>query len=62
MIAAYVAKENLVVDWLLETHVHADHLTAANYLQQRVGGASVSAERSLGFKPCSPMFSIWTPP
>jgi len=26
------------VEWILETHVHADHLTAAPYLQQRLGG------------------------
>ncbi|HEX8614424.1 MAG TPA: MBL fold metallo-hydrolase [Telluria sp.] len=26
------------VEWILETHVHADHLTAAQYLQQRLGG------------------------
>lgn len=28
----------LKVQWLLETHVHADHLSAAPYLQQRLGG------------------------
>jgi glyoxylase-like metal-dependent hydrolase (beta-lactamase superfamily II) len=34
----YVQKEGLKVEWLLETHAHADHLSAAPYLQQRVGG------------------------
>ncbi|UZK70589.1 MBL fold metallo-hydrolase [Sphingomonas sp. S1-29] len=37
-IVAYVAQEGLSVDWLLETHAHADHLSAAPYLQQRLGG------------------------
>jgi len=34
----YVRAENLTVDWLLETHVHADHLSAAPYLRQALGG------------------------
>ena len=34
----YVETEALGVDWLLETHAHADHLSAAPYLQQRLGG------------------------
>ena len=29
---------DLAVDWILETHAHADHLTAAPYLQSRLGG------------------------
>lgn len=38
LIAAHVAAEGLRVDWHLETHVHADHLSAAPYLQQQLGG------------------------
>ncbi|WP_297494288.1 MBL fold metallo-hydrolase [Acidocella sp.] len=37
-ILAYVTQEELGVDWLLETHAHADHLSAAPYLQERLGG------------------------
>lgn len=37
-VIAYVASKNLKVTWLLETHAHADHLSAAPYLQQQVGG------------------------
>lgn len=37
-IAAYVQAEGLRVVWLLETHVHADHLSGAPYLQERLGG------------------------
>jgi glyoxylase-like metal-dependent hydrolase (beta-lactamase superfamily II) len=37
-IIAHIRAEGLEVQWLLETHVHADHLSAAPYLQERVGG------------------------
>ena len=37
-IIAYVQDNNLKCEWLLETHVHADHLSAAPYIQQRLGG------------------------
>lgn len=37
-IVAFVEREGLTVDWLLETHAHADHLSAAPYLQGRLGG------------------------
>ncbi|NOX74939.1 MAG: MBL fold metallo-hydrolase [Alphaproteobacteria bacterium] len=35
---AYVQAENLTVEWILESHVHADHLSAAPYLQEALGG------------------------
>ncbi|WBX85423.1 MBL fold metallo-hydrolase [Sphingosinicella microcystinivorans] len=37
-VIACVAEEDLTVDWHLETHVHADHLSAAPYLKERLGG------------------------
>ena len=37
-IIAYVNHESLTIDWLLETHAHADHLSAAPYLQTKLGG------------------------
>ncbi|TFF27568.1 MBL fold metallo-hydrolase [Jiella endophytica] len=37
-IIAYVEATGLEVDWLIETHVHADHLSAAPYIQGRLGG------------------------
>lgn len=37
-IIAYVKAEGLEVEWILETHVHADHLSAAPYLQDQLGG------------------------
>ncbi|WP_236178664.1 MBL fold metallo-hydrolase [Pseudomonas sputi] len=35
---ARVNELNAQVEWILETHVHADHLTAAPYLKEKVGG------------------------
>jgi glyoxylase-like metal-dependent hydrolase (beta-lactamase superfamily II) len=40
-VVAYVKAEGLVVDWILETHAHADHLSAAPYLQAQIGGKIV---------------------
>ena len=37
-IIAYVRQAGLTIDWLLETHAHADHLSAAPYLQRVLGG------------------------
>ncbi len=37
-IIAYVRENELRVAWILETHVHADHLSAAPYLQEQLGG------------------------
>ena len=34
----YVQAEGLKVEWLLETHAHADHLSAAPFLQEKLGG------------------------
>ena len=37
-VAAFVSGTGLTVDWILETHIHADHLTAAPYLKKKLGG------------------------
>ena len=37
-IIEYVTYNNLKVTWLIETHAHADHISAAPYLQERLGG------------------------
>ena len=34
----YVKEHGLTVEWLIETHAHADHLSAAPYIQQKTGG------------------------
>lgn len=35
---AEIEERGLTLDWIIETHVHADHLSAAPYLQERLGG------------------------
>ncbi len=37
-IIAFIQKNNLKLEWLIETHVHADHLSAAPYIQSKLGG------------------------
>lgn len=37
-VLAYLREHRLQVQWILETHAHADHLSAARYLQQQAGG------------------------
>ncbi len=37
-LVSYILQNNLELQWILETHVHADHLTASQYLKQRLGG------------------------
>jgi glyoxylase-like metal-dependent hydrolase (beta-lactamase superfamily II) len=37
-IIEFITRHGLDVDWILETHAHADHLSAAPYLQQQLGG------------------------
>ena len=44
-IVRHVREHDLRVEWLIETHVHADHLSAAPYLQQALGGLIGIGER-----------------
>ena len=37
-VIAYIRREHLDLQWVLETHVHADHLSAAPYIQEALGG------------------------
>ncbi|MCW0234492.1 MAG: MBL fold metallo-hydrolase [Ferrovibrio sp.] len=37
-IVAFIRQQGLKTEWILETHVHADHLSAAPYLKQQLGG------------------------
>ena len=43
-VIGFVREEGLTVEWLLETHAHADHLSAAPYLKQQLGGAIAIGE------------------
>jgi glyoxylase-like metal-dependent hydrolase (beta-lactamase superfamily II) len=40
----YVQANDLKVEWILETHAHADHVTAAPYLKQKLGGRTAVGE------------------
>jgi glyoxylase-like metal-dependent hydrolase (beta-lactamase superfamily II) len=46
-LAAFVKDRGLAVDWILETHVHADHVSAAPYLQSALGGQLGIGEKIL---------------
>jgi glyoxylase-like metal-dependent hydrolase (beta-lactamase superfamily II) len=39
-VIAYVEGNELEIDWILESHVHADHLSGAPYLKQKLGGTT----------------------
>ncbi|MGE4218038.1 MAG: MBL fold metallo-hydrolase [Alphaproteobacteria bacterium] len=42
---AFVREHGLAVEWLIETHVHADHLTSAQYLKAELGGRIAIGDR-----------------
>lgn len=37
-VIAFIRNTDLTLDWILETHAHADHLSAASYIQEQLGG------------------------
>ncbi len=37
-VISYIKENNLELQWILETHIHADHLTAASYIKEKLGG------------------------
>jgi glyoxylase-like metal-dependent hydrolase (beta-lactamase superfamily II) len=41
---AYLQERQLKLEWILETHAHADHLSGAHYLQERLGGRTAIGE------------------
>lgn len=41
----YITNNQLRLEWILETHAHADHLTAAKYLQNELGGKIAIGEK-----------------
>ena len=44
-VVGFVRSEGLRIEWLLETHAHADHLSAAPYLQEKLGGTIAIGEQ-----------------
>ncbi|MBD7977089.1 MBL fold metallo-hydrolase [Serpens gallinarum] len=55
---AYVREHELQVEWLLETHVHADHLSAAAYVRSTLGGTlAIGAQISQVQRTFGPLFN-----
>ncbi len=46
-VIAFVQAQGLTVEWILETHIHADHLTAAAYIQEKLGGKKAMSKHIL---------------
>ncbi|CAN1545422.1 GloB Zn-dependent hydrolases, including glyoxylases [Burkholderiaceae bacterium] len=44
-VLGYITSNQLQLEWILETHAHADHLTAAKYLQNALGGKIAIGEK-----------------
>ena len=44
-ILAYIAAEGLAVEWILDTHPHADHFSAASYLREKTGAPTAIGEK-----------------
>lgn len=54
-VLGYINDMSLKVEWILETHIHADHLTAASYIKERVGGKIAIGENIKG------VLAYWLP-
>lgn len=54
-IIRYVKKHKLIVQWILETHPHADHLTGSHYLKEELGGKIGIGEK------IKDVLSFWVP-
>ena len=37
-VVSYITEQGLENEWILETHMHADHISASSYLQEKIGG------------------------
>ena len=51
----FVQKKQLTAEWILETHIHADHLTAAKYIKGKLGGKIAISKHILD------IIRTWTP-
>jgi len=44
-IISYIEENDLSLEWIIETHVHADHLSSAAYVKEKLGGKSAIARQ-----------------
>ncbi len=57
-VISFIQGNGLAVEWILETHIHADHLTAAQYLKEKLGGKTAISKHILAvLKTWQPIFS-----
>lgn len=57
-VIAYINENNYSLKWIMETHVHADHLTAAPYLKEKLGGkTAIGSQVPLIQKTFGPVFN-----
>lgn len=45
LMISFIQQQQLSVQWILETHVHADHITASQYLKQQLGGKIAMSDK-----------------
>ena len=58
-VIAYIKGNNLDLEWLLETHIHADHLTGSHYIKEKLGGKIAIGRKILDvLKFWVPVFNI----
>lgn len=55
----YIAKEGLAVEWILDTHPHADHFSAARYLKGKTGAPTAIGERVVEVQTLWKSFYNW---
>ncbi len=49
-VIAYVQEHGLHNEWILETHIHADHLSASDYLKNKIGGKKAIGNQIIGIQ------------
>lgn len=56
-VIAFIKKKGLEVEWILETHIHADHLTGSAYIKEQLGGKTAISKHILDvLKTWEPIF------
>ncbi|MEM9881140.1 MAG: MBL fold metallo-hydrolase, partial [Pseudomonadota bacterium] len=41
----FIVDQGLICDWIIDTHVHADHLSAATYIRRKIGGKTAISDK-----------------